>query len=424
MRRLLVILLLFASAHAISLDYSSTTTAPPTLEDKGYLYITFCSRANELETFDFTAQGFTATPGDLSLDFGGTSTTPDCKQAVLLVTSDDPGMFTLVADAGSQEWVIPVEFSKPEPLEIRLTQSAVYTGYDEVGLRVGGRGEDAWLTVGSQVVGNNRLYSAGLPATFPVTFHFSEPGFYDVPVLLTYDRNNRTVVQNYTLGVRVETPPVRILRDLRVPSDGYANLTLPLVLPETIYGGTVSLTSECLEGSTSQYVENFRQGNLTFQVKGVCDPGIYEMGVEAGNFQTTVPLRMYGPEGYELFLNTDQRDGEHRLDVVIANEGSQTMKSVSVRLLDGNYRMVREGSFIGDLEFGDFDSVELAFVPQGNPVDVNYRISYTLGGERLEDTRAFSYEFPRQSGGWLNWLLLLAAIAGGYWYVKHRRAGS
>jgi hypothetical protein len=416
----LVLLLLIIPSLAVSLDYDELYTAPATIQDKGFVYITFCSRSNEARTFHFTPNGFAASPYRLTLDFSGTSTIPDCKQAVIQVSSSTPGMFTLDADSGSDEWSIPVEFAKPEPLGITLSQSVIYTGYDTVELRVNGQGRDAWLTVDSPVVGTSSIYRSNLPATFPLTFHFTSAGFQEVPVTISYDRNNRTVTQTYTLGVRVEEAPIKIGRELRVPSDGYANLTVPMELPETIYSGTVSLSSPCLEGSTSSMVENFRSGNVTFQVKGSCDPGIYAVNVTAMDFQTTVPLHVYGPEGYEIFINTDQRDSEHRMDVIIANKGSQTMKALSVRLLDGNYRAVREGSFIGDLEFGDFDSVELAFVPLSNPVDVNYKISYTMAGDRKELVKAFHYEYPEASGGSF-WYVVLVLAGVGVWYVKYRR---
>ncbi len=417
MKRFLLLLLL-SSVYAVSLDYSSLYTAPPTIQDRGYLYLTFCSRSNEARTFTFTPQGFVSSPDRLTLDFSGTSTVPDCKQAVVFVSSDSPGMYNLLVEAGSDDWTVPVEFAKLEPISISVSRSVLYTGYDPVDLTVHGTGENVWLTVNSSVVGVKRLYKSSLPATFSLVFHFPEPGFYEVPLTIQYDRNNFTVTQVHTLGMRVEEAPIKVSPELRVPSDGYTNLTISLELPETIYSGEVSLSSPCLEGSTSVSVENFRSGNVSFLVKGSCDPGVYGMNVTAEDFQKTVPLHVYGPEGYELFFNTMERAGEHSVEVIIANEGSQTMKAVSVRLLDGNYKIVREGAFIGDLEFGDYDSAELVFVPRSNPVDVNIKISYTLGGERKEVVRVVPYLYESGSSRWI--YLLLVVLAAGVWYVKRR----
>lgn len=419
----LLVALVLAGSFAVSLEYDQLTTAPTTIEDKGYVYITFCSRSNIARTFLFTPQGFVASPYRITLDFSGTSTIPDCKQAVVFVSSDYPGMYNLLVEGGSDDWVVPVEFSKMEPLTISLSQSVVYTGYDSVDLRVGGIGDDVWLTIDSSVVGANSQYKSTLPASFPVTFKFSEPGFYEVPINLKYARNNGTVNRDYTLGVRVEEAPVEIKNDLRVPSDGYTNLTVSMELPETIYSGVVSLSSDCLEGSTSESIENFKSGDVVFMVKGSCDPGVYAVNITVGDFQKSVPLHVYGPGGYELFFNTVKQDGKHNMEVIIANEGSQTMKTLSIRLQEGNYRIVREGSFIGDLDFGDYDSAELVFIPNSNPVDVNVKITYAMGGERQEIIQVVPYSFIPDSGNNTFYLFLVLAAAG-VWYVRRRRARS
>lgn len=419
----LVFALVLFSAYAISMDYDQFYTAPATLQDSGYVYLTFCSRADEARTISFTADDFMYSPSRMTVDFSGTPTVPDCKQVVVQVKSNDPGLFTLYAESGSDEWAIPIEFSKLEPITLSLSKSVVYTGYDTVSLRVGGAGRNVWLTVDSSLVGVDNLYKSSLPADFSLTFHFSEPGFQEVPVTLQYERNNNTITRTYTFGIRVEEAPIKVSGDIRVPSEAYSNLTLGLSLPETIYSGKVFLSSDCLGGSTSQSVENFRSGELTFRVKGMCDPGVYDMNITAGDFESSVPLEIYGPGGFELFFNTDQSGVEHSVEVLIANEDSETMKSVSVRLLEGDYKITKEGTFLGDLEFGDFDSAELDFIPNTDSVDLNLKISYTMGGERIELLKTVPYDFKTGSSATF-YVVALLVIAGGAYYVKTRKSRS
>ena len=421
--RMLVIALIFLSAYAVSMDYDSLYTAPATLRDSGYVYTTFCSRSDEARTFTFTADDFMYSPSRMTVDFSGTSSIPDCKQVVVQVTSDEPGMFSLYAASGSDEWVIPVEFSILEPITLSLSKSVVYTGYDTVTLRARGTGRNVWLTVDSSIVGVDNLYKTNLPADFSLIFHFSDPGFYEVPVTLQYERNNNTITREYTFGIRVEEAPIQILGDIRVPSEAYSNLTLGLTLPETIYSGVVSLFSDCLSGSTSQRIENFKSGDVVFKVKGTCDPGIYNMNITAGDFESSVPLEIYGPGGFELFFNTDQNNEEHSIEVLIANKDSETMKSVSVRLLEGDYKIVKEGTFLGDLEFGDFDSAELDFIPSKKSLDINLKLSYTKGGERVDLIEVVPYDYQVKSNT-STYLAILLVIAVGAYYVKTRKARS
>ena len=86
------------------------------------------------------------------------------------------------------------------------------------------------------------------------------------------------------------------------------------------------------------------------------------------------------------------------------------MKSVSVRLLEGDYKIVKEGTFLGDLEFGDFDSAELDFIPNKKSLDINLKISYTKGGERIELIKAIPYDYQVKSktSTYLAVLLLVA----------------
>ncbi|MBR9689558.1 MAG: hypothetical protein GOV01_01515, partial [Candidatus Altiarchaeota archaeon] len=133
MKWLVPILMLF-SVYAVSLDYDSLYTAPAELQNKGYVYLDFCSRSNEARTFQFTSPDFSMSPNRVTVDFLGTSTVPDCKQIVIMVSSDVPGLYTLDAESGVDDWSIPVEFSKIEPITVGLSQSVLYTGYDTVDL--------------------------------------------------------------------------------------------------------------------------------------------------------------------------------------------------------------------------------------------------------------------------------------------------
>ncbi len=418
--RYLLPLFLLLSAYAVTLDYGSYTTAPSPLDSQGYLYITFCSKSSATHTFYFYPAGFSVSPSSVKVDFSGSSTSPDCRQVVLFASSDSPGMYNLIVKQGSDEWTLPVQFEKSEPLNVYLSKSALHTGYDSATLSISGEGQDVWVTVGASVVGLNKIYRPDLPAAIPLVFHFSSAGFYSVPVTIQYTVNNLTVVKNYTLGVRVEEAPVRVSGNLVVPSDGYANLTFNLSLPETIYSGVVSLSSKCLEGGTSTVVENFLSGPVSFRVRGTCDPGLYSLTISAGDFQVSVPLTISGPEGFETFTNTFVKDGKHTLEVTIANEGSQTMKAVSVRLEPGDYETLKEGAFLGDLEFGDFDSAELVFIPRAKRTLIRYTISYTLGGEKFTVEREYTYTARGGSSRW--WLYGLIALAAGGYYVKRRKA--
>jgi len=336
-----VLAFLMLSVSAITLEYDKVYTAPSPLKDHGFVYLTFCSTTNTIREFSFTAGGLFVSPNHLDVDFDGTTTIPDCKQVVIQINSNTPGLYSLLITSVTDDWVVPVEFSKEEPISISTSRSVIYTGYDRVDINVYGQGNDASLIVWSPVVGVSKVQKSSLPASFPTTFYFSKSGYYDVPVTLEYEVNNKTITRNFTLGLRVENAPLKVLNDLKVPSDGVVNFTLSLEVPETIYAGTVSLSSDCLEGGTSKRIENFKKGNVNFYVKGTCDPGLYSLEVSVGDMKTSVPLTIYGPEGFEQFTNTFVKDGKHTLEVILANEGSQSMKAVSVRILPGDYSIIK-----------------------------------------------------------------------------------
>ncbi|MBR9680755.1 MAG: hypothetical protein GOU98_02935 [Candidatus Altiarchaeota archaeon] len=421
MRWGIVLMLIMASTSALTLEYDQVYTAPAQLETTGFVYLTFCSNTGTLRAFSFTAGGIPVSPNDISIDFDGTALIPDCKQAVVQVSSNTPGLYSLLVTSVGDEWIVPVEFSKEEPISITTSRAVIYTGYDSVNIKVSGLGEDASLKIWSPVVGISKIQASNLPASFPTTFYFSKTGFYEVPVTLEYTINDKIITRNFTLGLRVEDAPLRILNDLRVPSDGIANFSVELEVPETIYASTVSLSSECLEGGTSKRIENFKTGTVTFYIKGTCDPGLYSLDVSVGDLKTSVPLTVYGPEGFEQFTNTFVKDGKHTLEVILANEGSQAMKAVSVRILPGEYSIIKEGSFVGDLDFGDFDSAELVFVPFNEQTTVNYQLTYTLGGEKLSIQKTYDYRY-KKSTNTVGIISILVVIGLGVYYVRRSKA--
>jgi len=110
------------------------------------------------------------------------------------------------------------------------------------------------------------------------------------------------------------------------------------------------------------------------------------------------------------------------LEVTVANIGSETMKAVSVKLLPGDYIIEDEGTFLGDLEPGDFDSADLTLIPKKNPVEVKYRIAYTKAGRRIVLNKTYELRIPQGKGSF--WLLLLLIAGAVVYYVRTRKAGS
>jgi len=417
-----LLFLLFVPVFAVYFDASSMATVPSPLEDQGYLYLTFCSKSTETATFKFHPQGFTVSPTELSVYFSGSSALPDCRQIVVFVKARSPGMYNLIVQKGIDEWSIPVVFEKREPLVVSLSKSVLYTGYDTAKLYISGTGTDVWVMLNGSIVGTNVLHSISLPASFDITFYFPQAGYYSIPVSVTYRRGNSTVTQTYLLGLRVEEPPIEISSDTRVPAQGYANLTLRITSPETLYSTRVSLVSSCLEGETEKFVEKLKEEELVFRVKGKCDPGIYPLVVQIGNFQRTIPLEIYGPGGFDLMLSPTFEKDRVTLEVTVANIGSETMKAVSVKLLPGDYIIEDEGTFLGDLEPGDFDSADLTLIPKKNPVEVKYQIAYTKAGRRIVLNKTYELRIPQGKGSF--WLLLLLIAGAVVYYVRTRKAGS
>ncbi|HDR53152.1 MAG TPA: hypothetical protein ENN60_00540 [archaeon] len=414
MRKLFALFLLMSVGFALTFD--AYTTAPSPLKEQGYVYLTFCSSTTEYVGFEFSAPGFQVSPREVAQSFSGTSILPDCRQVVLFVKADQPGQYNLLAKGHSNEWVVPVVFEKDLPLSISASKSVVYTGYTSLDLTFTGEGRDVWLSLDGDVVGLDSLYRSALPATFPVTFYFSETGFQQVPLTLTYSYGNASMTRTFNLGLRVVDAPITIEGPIEVPSGGMGVLSLSITSPETLYSPVVSLSSSCLEGELRKYLETFTSGVLDFEVRTTCDPGIYPLEVAVGDYVRSVPLKVTGPEGYELFFNPKITKGESRLEVVIANKGSDDMRAVSVRLLDGDYIKLKEGSFIGDLTQGDYDSTDLEFIPTKNPVQVNFVIFYNQGGERHNITRQLTYSYVK--GGVSIWGLLILAGIG---YVVYRK---
>ncbi|MBR9680184.1 MAG: hypothetical protein GOU99_04000 [Candidatus Altiarchaeota archaeon] len=416
----LILAFLFLPIFAISL--SSHYTSPTTLEDQGVLYVTFCSQTSEFAKFYFTPQGFTVSQTSVQKDFAGTTLVPDCKQITLIVRSGEPGLLDLKIRKGADEWVVPVKFEKKQSLLPTLSKSVIYTGYDDAVLRLGGTGKDVWVTLTGSIVGSNILYADSLPAEFPIQFHFGSSGYQEIPVIVQYIAGNSSVTQSFTLGLRVEEAPIDVTGDSDIPSGGFSNLTLHITAPEKLYSTKISLHSSCIEGNTERYFEEFQEGDVVFRVKGTCDPGSYQMNVSVGDHIRSIPIDIIGPGGYEVFFTPSFETTEASLEVMIANEGSESMKAVSVRLIDGNYSKIKEGTFIGDLEPGDYDSADLTFIPHKNPVSVNIKISFTHGGVRVDDILAYDFHYvQKNSMGW--WFILILAGVG-VWYVKRRKASN
>jgi len=420
MKKLLLAVFLLVSSFAAYLNADLTATQPSSLETQGYLYLTFCSVSNEYVTFKLTPYGFSASPTEIRMDFSGSSSSPDCRQLVIFVKADSPGMYNLKIKEGSDEWWVPVVFEKRLPLELLLSKQVIYTGYDSVRLFVRGDGTNAWVYFPGNLVGSNILHSPSLPASFDITFHFSQPGYYAIPVSVRYDHGNTTLVQNYTLGLRVEEPPLEISGSLRIPSEGYADLKLHVHSPEVLYSTKVSVSSECIEGDTERFFPELSDANVTFKIRGKCDPGIYPLIVQVGSYSRTLPLEIYGPGGFDVMISPGYEKGKASIEVTVANIGSDTMKSVSVKLLPGNYIIDEEGTFLGDLDPGDFDSADLSFTPRGNPVLVRYQIAFNKAGERVVLNRTYEFTAPREGGFPWIWLLVTAAVV---YYAYTRKAG-
>jgi hypothetical protein len=418
MKKLLSLLFLLTIGFAATLDYSEYTTAPSPLEDRGYVYITFCSTESEFVSFKFTPQGFTATPSQVDLRFSGTSTVPDCEQAVLFVQADQPGQYNLLVDGTAKQWAVPVVFEKDLPLSISVSEAVVHTGYSQVAIVVEGDGQEVWMDLTGNIVGLDSFYSSKLPAVFPVTFYFSQTGFQQIPLTLNYNYGNASLTRQFNLGLRVEDSPIQISDGIELPSGGRANLSIEIISPEVLYSPTVSLESECLEGELQKYPEVLKQDTLSFKVRSTCNPGIYPLTVHVGDYVRNVSMTVTGPEGYELFFNPKVVKGESSVEVVIANKGSDEMRAVSVRLLDGDYIKIKEGTFLGDLEQGDYDSVDLEFVPTSNPVQVNLAIFYNQEGQRWNITKQLTYSYAK--AGVSMWTILILAGVAFFGYRKFR----
>ena len=417
-----VLFMIMIAGFSATLNYDTITTSPSTLSEQGYVYLTFCSSTSEFINFKFTANDFEVSPSTISADFSGTPTVSDCEQLAVFVQSDQPGQFLLKVVGDTDQWQIPVIFEKDLPLSVSVRDSVVYTGYTSTYLSVSGEGTDVWVDIDGNVVGLDSIYRSTLPANFPVTFYFEQAGFYQLPVTFTYLYGNAVMTRSFNLGLRVEEAPIKIEMGIEIPSGGRANLSIYIESPEPLYSPIISLTSSCLEGELQKYPETFTKGTLNFDVKSVCDPGIYPLTVSVGDFVRNVSMDVTGPEGYELFFNPEILKGESSLEVVIANKGSNDMKAVSVRLLDGAYTKIKEGSFLGDLESGDYDSTDLEFIPGKNPVTVNFVIFYNQGGQRLNITKSLTYS--RVSASVSPYLIVLLAGVAFFGYRKFRNRRS
>ncbi len=423
-KEIALLFMMMVAGFSATLDYSSIATSPSTLDEQGYVYLTFCSDKVDFVKFKFSATDFEVLPASIDVAFSGTTASPDCEQLVVFVKSSRPGQFLLKVTGDSDEWQVPVVFEKKLPFSVSVKDSVVHTGYTSTYLTVSGEGRDVWMDIDGNVVGLDSIYRSTLPANFPVTFYFERAGFYQLPVTFTYLYGNSTMTRTFNLGLRVEEAPVKIGDGIEVPSGGRANLSIYIESPETLYSPAISLSSPCLEGELQKYPEVFTKGTVSFNVKSTCDPGIYPLTVSVGDFVRNVSMEVTGPEGYELFFNPDIVKGESSLEVVIANKGSNDMKAVSVRLLDGEYTKVKEGSFLGDLESGDYDSTTLRFIPKRNPVAVNFVISYNQEGQRHNITRSLT--FSRVKAGVSPYLivLLIGVAFFGYHKFRNRRAGN
>ncbi len=77
-------------------------------------------------------------------------------------------------------------------------------------------------------------------------------------------------------------------------------------------------------------------------------------------------------EHYEY--NEKKKTVEISIDVV--NKGSQDIKYVKVKILPGDYKIVNGIGYIGDIDAGDYDSVDLAIEPKKENFTLNYEVEW------------------------------------------------
>ncbi len=414
---------LLAIAFAISLEASQIYTIPQPLEDTGYLYLTFCSQSSGSETLKFYANGFEVEPEKQELYFSPiTSTTgviPDCKTVAVKVSSSKPGMFELKIEGDEQDWYLPVIFWKRE-LSIEASRNRLYTGYEKVGFWIHGNASDVWLSINSSAVGVLEKHFPSTPAYFETELYFPKPGYYLIPVRLSYLKNGARFQDVFLLGFRVDEFPLQVRARSNLTYGEEGEVTLEITSPRPLYSVKVKLFSPCIEGESEKYFSRLENVNVSFKVKAKCEPGIYGAKVYVGAYEREIPLEIKGNDEIKVFVSPSFEKNKITLEITVANIGKRKLSSVSVELLENeNYTVLDQGTFLGDLNPGDFDSADLSIKPKSSKISVKYRIEYDVDGKRKSLTMEYELKIKEAKKPW--YLLALLALVIAYVYFRKTR---
>ncbi len=103
-------------------------------------------------------------------------------------------------------------------------------------------------------------------------------------------------------------------------------------------------------------------------------------------------------EHYEY--NEKKKTVEISIDVV--NKGSQDIKYVKVKILPGDYKIVNGIGYIGDIDAGDYDSVDLAIEPKKENFTLNYEVewaNYFNEEFKQKNSEELKVEIPKDKTG-------------------------
>ncbi len=421
----------------------------PSTEPISYLYLTRVEADAPLEVYDFSTRLGALYPGDV-------------KQVLLRFrVSEDtvPGFYVVkiflsanyISQSGSIRYDIPIEVTEegflqlsllPAEIEAEKTENITLKIHNPSGelrdLRISWSGEGV-VPVGSSSSIFIRRLGSGATLKVPLSVRAGSTGTAILKFSVTYhDSTGNQRSENHTLGIEVRSREEDYLRvalkpeALKTGRAGRLLFSLSNEGDEELRNVLLSWSSEVLfpASSSSEFFSSIGAGESRNIYFGVlvdenAEPGYYPLYVSLRYDSSGVEVRgnrTFGVEvtGKASLVATLFRAEAGKVFISIANTGNAPAKNLVVR---ASSPYGRAESFIGDLESGDEEIIEVAQRGAGGRYNVSLTLTYRdVFGQEFEEEKQIEVHHP--AGGVplskIAAAVLLILIALGAWFWRRR----
>ena len=422
----------------------------PGTETISYLYLTRVEADAPLEVYGFSTRLGALYPGDV-------------KQVVLRFRVPEgtvPGFYVVkiflsanyIGKTSSIRYDIPLEVTEESFLQLSLSTAEIEAEKTEnVTLKIhnpGGELRDlriSWSGEGVVPVGSSssifiRRLGSGATLKVPLSVRAGSTGTAILKFSVTYyDSTGNLRGENHTLGLEVRSREEDYLRvtlkpeALKTGGAGRLLFSLSNEGDEELRNVLLSWSSEVLfpASSSSEFLSSIGAGesskiSFSVLVNEDAEPGYYPLYVSLRYDSSGMEVRENRTFGVEVtgevsLVATLFRAEAGKVFISIANTGNAPAKNL-VALASSPYG--RAESFIGDLEAGDEEIIEVAERGASSRYNVSLTLTYRdVFGREFEEEKQIEVHHPA-GGVPLSKIaaaaVLLILIASGAWFWRRR----